>query len=88
MANLRTEARRIKSFLKSSGIDALAIPSKASRRSDSLAVILGRNGYKLQEKRVLTINIAAPEELLTANCPKSLVLCGICKLLGINIIKT
>ncbi len=82
------EGQRIRGFLKTTGIDAIAVPKRASGRADCLALILGRNGCQFLEQRSLTLHIAVPEKTLRAETLKTTLLRKACKLLGINIIKT
>ena len=82
------EWRRIRQFLTSYGIDAIVVPKRASRRSDRLALILGRNGSQSQGNSKLTICIAAPEKNLRARAIQTKILRKACKILGISIITT
>ena len=82
------EWRRIRKFLTSPGIDAIVVPKRASRRSDRLALVLGRNGGQSLDHRSLTLHIAVPEKTLQAQTLRTTLLRNACKLLGINIIKT
>jgi hypothetical protein len=82
------EWQRVRGFLNTTGIDAIAVPKSASGRSDCLALILGRNGNQSLDHKSLTLHIAVPEKMLRAKTIKTTLLRYACKILGITMIKT